>query len=70
MEFLTWLFCHIFLVCSEFLQDVACDLSNQTRHENNGTCYSEGEFVGLYNYTLFHNKTSISRVSPSEEYYK
>ncbi len=58
-------------MCSERLPDVTCTLSNLTRHAN-GTCYarSTGEFQGLWNYTLFNNKTNISRISASEEYYK
>ena len=59
----------LFAVCSEYLRDVECAAFNETQHVN-GTCYSDGEFQGLWNYTLFKNKTNITRVSPSEEYYK
>ena len=37
---------------------------------SNGTCYSEGRFLGLYDYELFKNETNITRVSASEEYYE
>ena len=40
-----------------------------TRHDN-GTCYAEGQFLGLWNNTVFRNVTHIKRLSASEEYYK
>ena len=58
-----------FSVCSEKLPDVPCGYLNQTKHPN-GTCYVGDQFEGLWNYTVFNNKTNITRVSASEEYYK
>ncbi|XP_071081857.1 sodium- and chloride-dependent glycine transporter 1-like [Haliotis cracherodii] len=36
---------------------------------NNGTCYEKGEFVGLWNVTLFQDSTGRKRALPSEEYW-
>ncbi|KAI0231282.1 Sodium- and chloride-dependent glycine transporter 2 [Lamellibrachia satsuma] len=54
--------------CSLKLPDAQCDESSLHKYVN-GTCYNSTTFIGLWNYTLFRNKTGISRHSPSEEYY-
>ncbi|KAL4226538.1 hypothetical protein ACF0H5_014523 [Mactra antiquata] len=35
----------------------------------NGTCYVDGEMVGVWNDTLFEEETGLKRVSPAEEYF-
>lgn len=37
--------------------------------EANGTCYKDEKFQGIWNISLFDNKTGIKRVWPSEEYW-
>ncbi len=56
-----------FPACSSNLPDVAC-IDGQVRYEN-GTCFENGTFVGLWDYNTFHNATGIKRQMASEEYF-
>lgn len=44
------------------------DCSGGVKHLN-GTCYSDGQFLGLWNETLFTEVTGRKRILPSEEYW-
>ena len=57
------------LDCRDKLPLMECTDGAQTKNPN-GTCYSEGQLIGVWNDTVFENKTGISRVSPAEEYWK
>ncbi|KAL4226537.1 hypothetical protein ACF0H5_014522 [Mactra antiquata] len=52
--------------CRLKLPSVEC--TDGIKHKN-GTCYINGEFIGLWNTTLFTDVTGRQRISPSEEYY-
>ncbi|KAJ8301431.1 hypothetical protein KUTeg_020418 [Tegillarca granosa] len=54
--------------CSLKLPIVVCDQNGQTQYLN-GTCFSNNEFVGLWNDTLFVNTTGRKRISAAEEYW-
>jgi hypothetical protein len=57
--------------CSLKLPIVSCDVKNQVQNED-GMCSDQttGDFVGLWNYSLFEEVTGRKRISPSEEYWK
>lgn len=54
--------------CRDKLPLMDCTAGTQIKYPN-GTCYSDGQLVGVWNDTVFENKTGISRVSPAEEYW-
>ena len=63
-----------YTACSLLLPSVKCNesISRETtlKQYANGTCYNGSHLTGVWDYALFKNKTGISRISPSAEYYK
>jgi len=47
---------------------VPCQPGQGQRH-GNGTCHNKGQFLGVWNVTMFEEVTHRKRVSPSEEYW-
>ncbi|KAK3101975.1 hypothetical protein FSP39_007759 [Pinctada imbricata] len=54
--------------CSLKLPQIDCTISQGVKYKN-GTCYSNEEFKGIWNDTLFTNVTGRKRVLPAEEYW-
>ncbi|XP_045164528.1 sodium- and chloride-dependent glycine transporter 1-like [Mercenaria mercenaria] len=52
--------------CSQKLPLTTCDDGIKY---GNGTCFEDDEMAGVWNDTLFEEKTGIKRVSPAEEYF-
>ena len=51
------------------LPNVDCSGNFTTKYEN-GSCYENSTFIGLWDYQKFQNVTGIQRVLASEEYFK
>ena len=55
--------------CRLKLPNVDCTGSFELQFEN-GTCYVNSTFIGLWDYQTFQNVTGIQRTLASEEYFK
>lgn len=55
--------------CRMNLPNVDCSGNFTTKYEN-GSCYENSTFIGLWDYQKFQNVTGIQRVLASEEYFK
>ena len=55
--------------CRSRLPDVKCDVVPDVRHDN-GTCYNDGNFTGVWNYTMFKEVTNRTRIAPTREYWE
>ncbi|XP_064631978.1 sodium- and chloride-dependent glycine transporter 1-like [Lineus longissimus] len=55
--------------CSLLLPKLNCT-GNMEVQQDNGSCTILGEAIGLWNESLYTNKTGKRRILPSEEYYK
>ena len=53
--------------CRSKLPNMECSENYTTRYEN-GSCYINSTFIGLWDYRKYENVTGIRRVLPSEEY--